>query len=297
MNHPHLLAYPHPRHYWQRRGMLMALLVASLSVSVLGASRDHKPRAVQPEGVTVAAKDLPPASANLMPDAGFQEPARDGTHPAHWQQIDDLVWQWTTDPADPPRGKVMRIDTDVYQSQAYRWWANHFVHHMPLAKAPEKRVPRGHKYSTIGGLDGGWYWSDYIPIPPHSAIRVYVDAKGPASKVFIRGYVNKVPITFASEEPATEEMLDAARGKPHLDAKGHQIMHRLHYLYTTWFPVGGSKHWKTYTHTMPRHPNDNEITQGVRYIRIMLYPSWPAGVYWYDNVRVVLVKGGGKQDR
>lgn len=232
------------------------------------------------------------AGPNLMPNGDFNEPSADGTHPAHWQAVDNLVFHWTNDPGAPERGRVILIDTDVSQEQAYRWWTERFVRGAPLDEAPAKDQPEGNRYDTIGGLDGGHYWSDYIEVEPGGAYRVFVDARGPASKVFIRGYVRKEPLSFADEHPAVQQVFREARGEPDRDERGRPVRHRLRYRYTTWFPVGGSGEWRTYTHREPRRPNDREITQDVRYIRIMLYPYWPVGEYWYDNVRVVGVEPG-----
>lgn len=274
---------------------LTTLLILTAATAMAAPPKDGKPKPVSnSEEVVVKPADLPPASANLMPNGDFEKPAKDGTHPLHWQAIDNLVFFWTKAPAAPGHGKVIKIDTDVYQKQAYDWWVDRFVHGKPLSDAPKRIVTHGKKYDTIGGLDGGFYWSDLIPVKPKCAIRVYIDAKGPASKVFIRGYKHKVPLSFADEEPAVEELFADARGEIAIDAKGRKKMHRLRYTYTTWFPVGGSDQWQTYTHRMPRHPNNREITEDVKYIRLMIYPYWPAATYWYDNVRVVYVNDQSK---
>jgi len=253
------------------------------------------PRPAPEAEKTVAPADAPDAKTNLLPNGDFETPAEDGTHPAHWQQVDNLVFFWTKDPAFPERGKVIRIDTDVYQRQAYAWWIDRFVRGKPLAEAPEKTPTSGPRYDTIGGLDGGWYWSDFIPVKEGGAYKVYVDVKGPGCLVFIRGYDEKVPVSFGDEEPAVQEQFRKARGGALVDGNGRPIKYRLRYRYTTKFPAGGSDQWKTYTHTKPRHPNSRQLTKGVRYIRIMLYPFWPADTYWFDNVRVVEVLSDAEQ--
>lgn len=237
--------------------------------------------------------DDPPAvdgEANLIRNGGFEDAADDATHPAHWQQVDNLVYHWTTDPDDADRGRVMRIDTDVNQAQAYRWWTQRFVKGADLDDAPAKQPTTPPKYDTIAGLDGGFYWSDYIAVKPGGAYRIYIDAKGPASMVFMRGYEEKPELHFADEHPAVQQVFRRARGEPEQDEHGRPVQYRLRYIYTTKFHVGGSDRWKTYTHTMPRHPNSRQITEDVRWVRIMIYPFWPPGAYWYDNVRVVEVE-------
>ncbi len=226
---------------------------------------------------------------NLLPNGDFEKPSRDRTHPARWQQVDNLVFFWSRDAAAPERGRVMRIDTDVYQRQAYQWWVDLFVRGKPLAQAPSKEATSGPKYDTIGGLDGGFYWSDFIEIKKDAAYKAYVDAKGPKSYVFIRGYEKKLPVSFGDEAPAVQEQFRRARGERLTDANGRPIKYRLRYIYTTKFTAGGTGEWKTYTHTKPRHPTSREITENVRYLRVCLYPYWPAGEYWYDNVVIVEV--------
>ena len=244
---------------------------------------------------TVEADHSPDAEGNLLLNGDFETPAKDKTHPAHWQQVDNLVFFWTNDAKAPKRGKAIKIDTDVYQRQAYSWWIERFVHAKPLKEAPEKERTSGLKYDTIGGLDGGFYWSDFIEIKKGGAYKVYVDAKGPPSLVFVRGYEKKVPLSFGDEEPAVQEQFRRACGEPLKDEDGRPIKYRLRYRYTTKFTVGGTDKWKTYTHVKPRHPNSREITENVKYIRICIYPFWPPAEYWYDNVRVVEVKPDAQQ--
>ncbi|HUU10285.1 MAG TPA: hypothetical protein VM431_07060 [Phycisphaerae bacterium] len=246
---------------------------------------------------TVPRDEVPDAKANLIANGDFETPADDGTHPAHWQAVDNLVFFWTTDAQAPERGKVIRVDTDVYQSQAYQWWIDRFVRGKPLAEVPTKTPTSGLKYDTIGGLDGGWYWSDFIEVKKGGAYKVYVDVKGPGCLVFIRGYEKKLPISFGDEAPAAQEQFRKARGDPLTDKNGRPVKYYLRYRYTAHFGAGGSDEWQTYTHIKPRHPNSRDIIENVRYIRIMLYPFWPAATYWFDNVRVVEVPPDADQAR
>jgi len=281
-----------------RAAVLVLAIVACAPLPLFGAARLQRPPRPVPAAEKPVEKDqAPDAKANLLPNGDFETPAADGTHPVHWQQVDNLVFFWTRDPEAPQRGKVIKIDTDVYQKQAYPWWIDRFVHGKPLSQAPTKTPTSGPKYDTIGGLDGGWYWSDFIEVTKGGAYKVYVDVKGPGCLVFMRGYEKKVPLSFGDEEPAAQQQFRQARGDPLTDANGRPIKYRLRYLYTTKFAAGGSDQWQTYTHIKPRHPNSRDITEKVRYIRIMLYPFWPAATYWFDNVRVVEVKPDAGQAR
>ncbi|MAF66858.1 MAG: hypothetical protein CMJ84_14530 [Planctomycetes bacterium] len=239
------------------------------------------------EEATVA--NDPPSSGNLLENGDFETPDPTKSGPARWQKMDGLVYRWTTDPKAPARGKVLRIDTSVDEAHAVRWWVDRYVRDRPLDRAPQKVAGSG--YSHVGGNIGGFCWSShFIPVKPGGAYRVYVDARGPAGKVFIRGYEKKVPVFFGDEQPLVQQVFREARGDPTHDENGRPIRYRLRFRYQSWIPVGGSDEWKTYTHRKPRHPNGNEITEDVRFIRIMLYPYWPPGEYWFDNVRVVEVE-------
>lgn len=228
----------------------------------------------------------PDDAVNLLPNGGFDDANAEGDGPAHWQAPDGLVIHWVEEEA---RGKVIRINTDVDQGQAYRWWVERYIKGVAVDQAPARAETTPPKYDTIAGLDGGFYWSDPIPVKPGGAYRVFVDAKGPKAKVFIRGYVDKPALSFGDEAPAVQQVFRKARGEPEKTADGRPIRYRLRYIYTTWFAVGGSDDWATYTHLQPRHPNNREITEDVRWIRIMLYPYWPPGTCTFDNIRVVEV--------
>lgn len=259
-------------------GLLLLLLLMPT------AGPDGKPE-LPPPGAWESA--YPEGVVNLLRNPGFEEPNAAGDGPVHWQGIDGLVYHWTVDPSAPQRGKVLKINTDVSQGQAYRWWIERYVRGAALDAAPRREPTREPKYDTIAGLDGGFFWSDPIEVKEGGAYRVYVDARGPGAKVFLRGYVAEPVVSFGDEQPAVQELFRAPRGEPTHDAKGRPIKYRMRYRYTTWFSVGGSDEWKTYSHRAPRHPNNRELTEDVRWVRVMLYPYWPPGEYWFDNVRVV----------
>ena len=272
---------------------ISAVLIAALGACPPSHAGTDTPHAAgKAEQVPDAPSD---GELNLIRNGGFDLPNQSADGPAHWQAVDNLVWQWAKDPKASTRGKVLRIDTDVLQSQAYAWWVKRYLRDAAASGAPKKQPTVPPKYDTVAGLDGGFYWSHYIPVKPDGAYKVYVDAKGPSSKVFIRGYEKKLPLSFADESPAVQGHFRKARGDPQNDAKGRPVRYRLRYQYQTWFAVGGSDQWKTYTHIKPRHPNSREITENVRWIRITLYPYWPPGQYWYDNVRVVEVEPDKEQ--
>ncbi|MCX5659117.1 MAG: hypothetical protein NTW19_05260 [Planctomycetota bacterium] len=256
-----------------------------------------KPPAKAPEAapaaVPVAAPAPAPGVENLIRNGDFEQPNDTNDGPKFWQPVDNLVYHWATDAEAPERGKVIKIDTGVHESQAYDWWTERFVKGAPLANAPAKTP--GAYMDSIGALDGGFFWSDYIPIKPDKAYMVYVDVKGGGCKVFVRGYEKEVPLSFADEEPATQQVFRQARNEPENDASGKPIRYRLRYSYTKWFSAGGGGKWQTYSLDKPAHPTSRELTKNVRFLRVMLYPYWPNGEYMFDNVRVVEVPADADQ--
>ncbi len=259
------------------RGLMRVMaLLALLSMS--------RGRAMADDNVTI--ESPPPGSVNLLKNGDFETPNADKNGPANWQPVDNLVYHWHRD-ADTAHGRTIRIETDIAQSDAYAWWKKLFQEHGKLADAPAK--VHDESYNSVAGLDGGFYASDLIAIKAGAAYKVYIDAKGPVAKVFIRGYEKEVPLSFGDEQPAVQEMFAVARGESTLTKEGKARKHRLRYAYQTWFAVGGADSWKTYTHKQPRHPNGRELTEDVRWIRIQIYPYWPPATYEFDNVKVVEV--------
>jgi len=59
-----------------------------------------------------------PKAKNLLPNGDFEK-GKDS--PENWQQVDGLTTFYIDDP-DKKRGKILKVDTDVLQSQGYDWW-------------------------------------------------------------------------------------------------------------------------------------------------------------------------------
>src|SRR5579883_941768 len=89
----------------------IAWLAASLGLALaVPLPADENPAAEKAE----AAKKV----KNLVVNGDFEE---GDDSPKGWQQIDGLTTFWVKD-EDPKRGRVIKVDTDVYQTQAYDWW-------------------------------------------------------------------------------------------------------------------------------------------------------------------------------
>lgn len=250
-------------------------------------------------GVVVAADPPSPKPAdptrgkpNLVPNGDFEEGE---ITPKHWQTIDGLSTFWVKDD-DPQRGKVIRVDTDILQSQAYGWWTKIAKGAAPK-DAPAKLPTKEPKYDTLAGLDGVWFWSDFIPIEKDKAYWLTVDARGPSGGMlaWLVGYPKKRSIAFGSESGAFQEAFkQRVTGQPpdrrrNFDPFIHQYVWKgqLSSLAGT-----SPTQWRTFSRRQqPFRPTAN--TPEVRFVRVMVYAFWPPGVYSFDNVRLVEVEDNG----
>jgi hypothetical protein len=233
-------------------------------------------------------KEMPPkvkpGAKNLVPNGDFEA----GTDsPTGWQKVDGLTTFWVKDP-DGKRGKVLKFDTDVLQSQGYEWWVK--VAKDAKAKDAPKKLPTVEpKYDTLAGLDGVWYWSDYFPIEPGKSYWLTVDVKGPEIMAWLVGYPEKGSTDFGSEAKAFQEYFrEKKAGKPRENVRGfNSILAK--YVYRGQLKAGGPNEWRTYSRrALPFRPT--KVTPNVRWGRILLLPYWPPGVYYVDNVRLVEVE-------
>jgi hypothetical protein len=224
---------------------------------------------------------------NLVPNGDFEEGK---TAPTGWQTIDGLTTFWVKD-ADPRHGKVIKFDTDVYQSQGYDWWVK-IARGAAPKDAPKKIITRGDKYDTLAGLDGVWFWSDYIPVEQGKAYWLTIDVKGPGLLVWLVGYEKKGSTAFGSEAAAFQEVLKEKKtGKPKVMKRGHDaFIHN--YSWKGQMAAGGSNEWKTYSRRkLPFRPTKRRTGfPPVHYVRVMILPTWPPGEYCIDNVKLVEIE-------
>jgi hypothetical protein len=257
------------------RGTLLALTVA-LAACLAGTARpEEKPRAVA-------------GAKNLIPNGDFE--AGDDS-PTGWQTVDGLTTFWVKDD-DPRHGKVIKLDTDVYQSQGYEWWVK-IARKQARAKDAPKKIPTvGDKYDTLAGLDGVWYWSDFVPVEKGKAYWLSFDAKGPGLMAWLVGYANKESTAFGADSAAFQEVLqEKVTGRPKDAKRGFEgFIHK--YSWKGQLATGGSDEWRTYERrAKPFRPTQN--TPRVRFVRVLILPFWPPATYYVDNVRLVEVEDGG----
>lgn len=254
-------------------------LIALLGLAALAATVEE-PTADAAPGPKMGTK-------NLVPNGDFEQ-GKD--NPTGWQTVDGLSTFWVKD-SDPKHGKVIKFDTDVYQTQAYKWWVE--IAKGAKAKDAPKKIPTvGDKYDTLAGLDGVWFWSDYIPVQQGKAYWLTLDAKGAGMMVWLVGYTKKGSTAFGSENGAFQEVLkEGLTGKPKVMKRGHvSFIHS--YSWKGQLAVGASKEWKTFSRRkMPFRPTKRRPGfPPVHYVRVMIYPFWPPGEYYVDNVKLVEIE-------
>jgi hypothetical protein len=260
------------------------LLVTVLLGLALAAAAPARPDGADPKNAAPPAAEPKPGE-NLVPNGDFEE---GDVTPRGWQTIDNLCAYWVKDD-DPAHGKVMKFDTDVYQKEAYAWWVQIAKGASPL-KAPKKTPTVGDKYDTIAGLDGAWFWSDYIPVKKGKAYWFTLDVKGPEIMTWLVGYPEKGSTAFGSEAKAFQEVLQEANTgkKPDRGRNFESIIAR--YVWRGQLKAsGGPNGWRTNSRReLPFRPTISAgRPNGVKYVRVLLYPYWPPGEYYVDNVKLV----------
>jgi hypothetical protein len=217
---------------------------------------------------------------NLFPNGDFEQGE---ITPPRWQTIDGLSTFWEKD-LDPKHGMVLKFDSDVLQSQAYSWWVKIADGASPR-DAPAKVPTTPPQYDTLAGLDGVWFWSDPIPIEKGREYWLTLDAKGPGMLVWLVGYPEMPDTSFAADAGAVKQYISKLKGTAPPNRRNRKaFVHK--YVWKGQLKVEASKEWKTFSRRKkPFRPT--KYTPTVKYVRVLLYPFWPPGKYYVDNVRLV----------
>jgi len=251
----------------------------AVQTAALGVALALAPVTAHTADVWDPAKPMPVTGPNLLPNGDFE---KGETTPDGWQTIDGLTSFWVAD-EDPARGKVIKFDTAVLQSQAYEWWAQ-IVQGASPKDAPAK-IPSTdpNQYDTLAAFDGAWFFSEFIPVEPGKQYWLALDAKGGEMMCWLLGYKDKYPTSFGDDEPA---FLGYLRKKAGYDSK--QRGFKKIPFKRNWkgqVKAGGSNAWRTYSRReKPFSPTKN--TPSVRYVRVLILPYWPPGEYYVDHVRL-----------
>jgi hypothetical protein len=258
------------------------LVLTGALVSLALAEEPEKPKADKPA-------DKPEAK-NLIVNGDFE--AGDTT-PTGWQVVDGLTTFWVKD-EDPKHGKVLKVDTDVYQSQGYEWWGKIATGKGTAKDAPKKIPTVGEKYDTLAGLDGVWIWSDPIPCEKGKAYWLTLDVKGPEIMCWLVGYPEKPDTAFGADAKAFQEYLrDNVIKKPIDQKRGFDSL-IAKYVFRGQLKAGGPNEWKTYSRReLPFRPTAKTPT--VKWLRILMLPYWPPATYYIDNVKLTEYEDKGEK--
>jgi hypothetical protein len=235
------------------------------------AAGESKPKAVQ-------------GARNLVPNGEFES---GDDSPTGWQTVDGLTTFWVKD-EDPRHGRVIKFDTDVDQKEGYEWWVKIARKQARAKDAPKKKPTVGDKYDTLAGLDGVWYWSDFIPVEKGKGYWLSLDVKGPGLLAWLVGYPRKESNAFGADAAAFQEVLQEHHaGRPRDAKRGFEgFIHK--YVWKGQLAAGGSDEWRTYERrARPFRPT--AVTPEVKYVRVLILPTWPPATYYVDNVRLVEV--------
>jgi hypothetical protein len=248
---------------WRGTGERAHVAVLNQAVERITGQAVRKPREA---GDVPEPRELGPM---ISRNPGFEEGS--GDQPTGWDRIDGLTTYWVDDPTGAGRGKIIKMDTRMLQSQADEWWPR-WRAGAPASQAPKPIMAKPPGYDAVGGLHGAHYYSEYLEVKPGMRYRVLADMSGQGGgfffpKVFVKGYAT-VPATVREKQPDRREiwrMYLACR-----NSSGGWM----HYSETFTIPAAGVK-------------MSDKTSLQVQWIRIIPYGYWPPGVCLWDNVKVV----------
>jgi hypothetical protein len=213
-------------------------------------------RLVRPVGVgcllLAAAACSQPNPSSLLPNGSFEQadPA-DPTRPASWGKPDGLGVQWA-DSNDAAHGKAIRMDTRVTERAMMDQWRK-------TGLTNEWNIPKPSN-GAVAETYGLSLYSEPIPVKPGQPYRITFDFRGHTggAKVWVRCYGQLggqkrqlYNTTVECRAPASAQWSTISQG---------------------FFP----------TRARPGMKNLQNITE----MRVMLFAFYPAGIYWFDNVRI-----------
>ena len=203
---------------------------------------------------------------NLVQNGDFEKKNPKHDSPANWQLTDGLTSFYEE---DDERGMVVRFDTAVPKEQARERWKVMKAKGVDAPPAPEKGQLKG-IYGSIGAFDGIHYYSDPIPVKKgaHYRLAAYVKGKKPSAnyvKIFVKGYgtITKKRQIRKEDGSVEEKTVTEVR----------QVF--------KWYLACRSVEtdWKNFDEWIPC-----KMRQNVEFVKICLYPYWPNGEYYFDDI-------------
>ena len=205
--------------------------------------------------------------SSIIPNGDFEEKDPKTGTVVHWGPMDGLSTFWVDEPG---RGKVMKVETDIPWGQ-WEDWRKKLREGASRHDAPKKKRYTPPGYGTVAGSRGVAVYNEYVPVKPGQAYRLAFDFKGAGGKVFVKGFA----VCDDNARPVATATL----------ADGLQPGNGLH-VREVWraykaMRVKNKNEWEQFDRSM--HPT--EKIPCVRWIRINLFPYWPPGTYYFDNVK------------
>ncbi len=201
----------------------------------------------------VSTRTIPEAAANLVKNGGFEK-GTPGKGPAGWPRPDGLCSFWVKDPIRG--GMAMRFDTNVL-AREFKARQEAMKQKSPPPPAPKTPVGSNDRYKTVAAGEGVGFLSDPMPVKPGQTYRLRVDCRAEGlgrlagtPKVFVVGY-----FTLEGKE------------------------RRAYKVYKNCLVGPG---WKTYTLEFTPAGRSTRVT----HMRVKLFPYWPPGVYYFDNLLI-----------
>jgi len=204
---------------------------------------------------------------SIIPNGDFEQMDPKTGTVAHWGPMDGLSTFWVDEPG---RGKVLKVETDIPWSQ-WEEWRKKLREGASRHDAPKKKPYKPPGYGTVAGSRGVAVYNEYVPVKPGQAYRLSFDFKGAGGKVFVKGFAvcddNGRPVPTATLADGLKE------------GNGLHVR-EVWRAYKAMRPKNKNA-WEHFERLM--HPT--EKIKSVRWIRINLFPYWPPGTYYFDNVK------------
>ena len=187
------------------------------------------------------------------------------------------------------RGKVLKVMTNVNRDQ---WIAYRRKLRIGGIKPTENHGVT-YKGESAAALEGVHYRSDWIDAKAGQRYWLTADKKGPAAKVFVKGFLDwsgqasGLPESSLARLGLTpEKFADLPRKKQQelikTDAKKHPERYRRE-CYRWYLNCDGNKDW---SHHAAPFPPRGGLSKKVRWFQIQIYSYWPPGEYLWDNVHL-----------
>lgn len=169
-----------------------------------------------------------------------------GKEALHWEKTDNLTSFWRN---DGQRGRILELDTRPDRKQVLAYWKERKRN--PDVSAPKAVIPE-EPLKSIGSNEGTALDSMLLDVKPGQDYKLSVDYRGAGTPfVWIKGFMI---------HPKRKTLTDCYQ--------------------TRLAPPGGAAdRWRSCSITF--RPTLQTVKMKVR-----IYAYWPAGVYWFDNVRL-----------